>query len=45
MFPEYQRELVRGRSYWTWPERHRTLGMEPGRPGVSDKARVLSVDH
>ena len=45
MFPEHQRELLQGRPYWTSPERHRTLGMEPGQPGVQYKARMWSVTH
>ncbi len=45
MFPESQRELLLGRPYWTWPERHRTLGMEPDQPGVPYKARMWSVTH
>lgn len=45
MFPESQRELLLGRPYWTWPERHRTLGMEPGRQDVPYKARMWSVTH
>jgi len=44
--PEHLRELVSGRPYWTWPERHRTLDMPAhGTNDAPYKARMWSVPH
>lgn len=41
--PEKLRELVGGRPYWTWPERHRKLGDAPNKENVPYVARMWSV--
>ena len=41
--PEHLRDLVAGRPFWTWPERHRELGMDAGQKDVPYKARMWSV--
>ncbi len=41
---EEVRELLSGRPFWTWPERHRRLGTPAGAGGVY-KARMWSVSH
>ncbi len=43
--PEHLRELLTGRPYWTWPERHRPLGMPAEQAGVQYKARMWSIEH
>ena len=43
--PEHLHDLVTGRPLWTWPERHRELGMGPGQYNVPYKARMWSVNH
>ena len=42
--PEEVRELLAGRPYWTWPERHRRLGTPAGAGGAY-KPRMWSVSH
>lgn len=37
------RELLNRRPYWTWPERHRKLGITAHQKNVSYKARMWSV--
>lgn len=42
--PERLRELLTGSPYWTWQERHRSLGMPANMPGVSYEARMWSAN-
>ena len=43
--PEDSRELLTGRPFWTWPERHRKLGDAPQKENVPYVARLWSVHH
>lgn len=43
--PEQKKQLVAGHPYWTWPERHRKLGMPAMQKSVPYKARMWSVSH
>ena len=45
MVPEQKKQLVTGHPYWTWPERHRKLGMPAMQKSVPYKARMWSVSH
>ena len=41
--PEKSREILTGRPFWTWPERHRKLGDAPKKENVPYVARMWSV--
>jgi ectoine hydroxylase-related dioxygenase (phytanoyl-CoA dioxygenase family) len=41
--PEHLQELIAGKPLWTWPERHRTLGMAADMDDVPYRARMWSV--
>lgn len=41
--PEHLQELIAGKPLWTWPERHRTLGMAADMDDVPYEARMWSV--
>ncbi len=43
--PDEKKQLVNGHPYWTWPERHRHLGMAPNQEDVPYRARMWSVAH
>ena len=43
--PEHLRDLVAGRPFWTWSERHRNLGMPAGQKDIPYKARMWSVSN
>ena len=45
MVSEQKKQLVAGHPYWTWPERHRKLGMPAMQKSVPYKARMWSVSH
>ncbi len=41
--PEESREILTGRPFWTWPERHRKLGDTPNKENQPYVARMWSV--
>ena len=43
--PEKKKQLVAGHPFWTWPERHRHLGMPASQEEVPYRARMWSVSH